>query len=73
MRHDDDKSSNFHERDNSFLLKLKSLSYRKLRSLGFFHNNRYLLNKNYEYKKINNKDFIEFAIQEKTPLMYKDL
>ena len=68
MRHDDDKSSNFHERDNSFLLKLKSLSYRKLRSLGFFHNNRYLPNKNYEYKKINNKNFIEFAIQEKNSL-----
>lgn len=68
MRHDDDKSSNFYEQDNSFVLKLESLSYRKLKSLGFFHNNRYILNHKYEYKKMNSRVFIEFSVKEKNYL-----
>lgn len=68
MRHDDDGSNDFHERKNSFSSKLESLSHRELKSLAFFYNNRPVLNHEYDYKKIDSRAFIEFAIQEKNSL-----
>ena len=63
MRHDDDRSNDFHERKNSFSSKLESLSHRELKSLAFFYNNRPVLNYEYDYKKIDSRAFIELAVQ----------
>ena len=71
MRHDDDKSNDFHERKNSFVLRLESLNHRKLKSLAFFYNNRPVLNHEYDYKKIDSRDFIELAVQDKNYLEVK--
>lgn len=73
MRHDDDKSSDSHERKSSFVSKLESLSHRELKSLAFFHNNRSILNHKYEYKKIDSRAFINFAVQDKNYLEVKNL
>jgi len=71
MRHDDNRSNDFHERKNSFSSKLESLSHRKLKSLAFFYNNRPVLNHEYDYKKIDSRAFIELAVQNKNCLEVK--